>query len=222
MQIRHFFYSNHHFNTILVKKQIIYFTCSKFFLISFKKSSGILSNFIDTYCIKFKSYKRLKRLKKIKVGKLFLKRIKTYHGKSIYCQFLYSKKLKLKRNFNKLILKYHLNILKCFFIKKRIKGGLLGYFNRVLGFISYKYLKKIKKKFLKNKYFFKKFFLLTTLQIKNKPSKIFLSKKRKRRKKRKFFFRKKKRYKKRKHKYVFKIKFIFTLNNINKFKFLKI
>jgi hypothetical protein len=208
MQMRQFFCSNNYFNTVTVKKQIIYFICSKFFLIALKNSSGILTNFVDIYCINFKNYKRLTFLKKIKIGRIFLPIIKNFNGKFIYCQFLYYKKLKLKANINNFILKFNLVGYRIFFICKRIKGGLLSFFNQIFGFVSYKNFKKLKNSNTKGFY---NFFFFTTLQIFKKSGKLFLCTKKKRNKRKYKFFFKKKIYKKRKYKFFLEIQYIFKV-----------
>ena len=213
MQMRQFFCSNNYFNIVTVKKQIIYFICSKFFLIALKNSSGILTNFVDIYCINFKNYKRLTFLKKIKIGRTFLPIVKNFNGKFIYCQFLYYKKLKLTDAINNFILKFNLVVYRNFFICKRIKGGLLSFFNQILGFISYKNFKKLKRKAISNNKIFYNFFFFTTLQIFKKPGKLLLYIKKKRNKRKYKIFSKKKIYKKRKYKIFLEIQYIFKVSD---------
>jgi hypothetical protein len=151
-------FSNNILKKILVKHVYTKFLIYKTIILS-KQKIFLLDNFLNNFIFKIrKKYKKIKKKNKFKVGSFIKCNLFIY--KHSLLSFYFFKSVKLKTNF-KYPIYFSLRSLKTLstqnqfiYIFKIIRGGFLGFSNKICAFFSKNFLIQLKNNIIRFKHYF--------------------------------------------------------------------
>lgn len=160
-----FIYKNHSFTDALLKKQFVKYVYTKFLIYKLanfsKKKILLLDNYLSEFNIKIKKkIYRLNFLSKLKSGNFLKSDLFIYKHSRLKFYFFISLGFKtyIKKNIHSNLNTLKKNLLKStlIFLFKSIRGGFLGFSNKIVGYLS----KRTLIKSVENVVRFKKYCLL--------------------------------------------------------------